>query len=133
LRENIGSNGCEYFDSTAIKREIKCFQMSQVEKWNTSNLLEGNKLYQIYFFLLKCGFELRALCLQSTHSVTWATSLVHYTVVILDMGVLKNFLPPLASSSILPISTFHVYYRYVPPIPSYKIILCAHSMILLVP
>jgi hypothetical protein len=33
------------------------------------------------------GFELRPLSLQSRHSTTWATPLVHFSQVILEMGV----------------------------------------------
>jgi hypothetical protein len=44
------------------------------------------------------GFELRALHLQSRCSTASATSLVHFALVILEMGVLENYLPKLASN-----------------------------------
>jgi hypothetical protein len=43
------------------------------------------------------GFELRVLHLQNRPSTTWATPLVHFALIILEMGPV-NYLPGLASN-----------------------------------
>jgi hypothetical protein len=45
----------------------------------------------LFFFLVGLEFELRASHLQSRHSTTLATPLVHLTMVILKMGSLELF------------------------------------------
>jgi hypothetical protein len=41
--------------------------------------------------LMELGFELRALCLQSRYSITWATPPVHFALVILEMESCELF------------------------------------------
>jgi hypothetical protein len=50
------------------------------------------------FILVGLGFELRALSLQSRHSTAWATPLVHFALLILEMRGLVNYFPRLAST-----------------------------------
>jgi hypothetical protein len=49
-------------------------------------------------------FELRASCLQSRHFTTWATPLVHFALVILEMGISQTICPGWHWTEILPIS-----------------------------
>jgi hypothetical protein len=44
-------------------------------------------LYLFIYFFVGQGFELRALCLQNRHSITWAMPPVHFALVILEMEV----------------------------------------------
>jgi hypothetical protein len=42
---------------------------------------------EAFFFLVRLGFERRALYLQSRHFMAWATTPVHFALVILHMGI----------------------------------------------
>jgi hypothetical protein len=54
-----------------------------------------------FFYLVELEFTLRASHLQSRHSTVWATPLVHFSLVILEMGSQELFayavLDPLSS------------------------------------
>jgi hypothetical protein len=65
-------------------------------------------LFCFVHFLVGLGFELRALHLQSRSSTAWATPLVHFALVILEIGILVNNLPELAPTLTLPISASQV-------------------------
>jgi hypothetical protein len=43
-------------------------------------------LFLLFFFLVALEIELMALCLQSRYATTWATTLVNFALVILEMG-----------------------------------------------
>jgi hypothetical protein len=55
-------------------------------------MLLSNVLYwptAFFSFLVRLGFELRAWCLQSRCSSAWATPPVHFSLVIVEMGVFQ--------------------------------------------
>jgi hypothetical protein len=61
-----------------------------------------------FFVLMGLGFELRASCLQSRYSTTWATTPVHFALVILEMGVSQTISLGWSQTMILLISASQV-------------------------
>jgi hypothetical protein len=61
-----------------------------------------------FFFWWGWNFELRALCLQSSHSYPWATPSVHFALVILEDGVSWTICPYWPLTMILQISASQV-------------------------
>jgi hypothetical protein len=79
----------------------------------------GGRIYTFYFilfffFLVRLAFELRALDWQSWCSTAWATPLVHFALVILEMGSLQTSGPCWPQTSSLPIAASHGHELLVP-------------------
>jgi hypothetical protein len=55
-------------------------------------VLKNTNLLIIYLFLVGLEFELRAACLQTRHTTSWATHFAHFALVILEMGSWELFL-----------------------------------------